>query len=264
MQQLMIGKYIPGNSLIHRLDPRAKLSIVFFYVFLVFLANNSASYGLLLLYSVLPVVFSGVPFRYILRGLKPMLWIFLFTFLLHVFTTKEGALLFEFGPISVHQKGLQQGTYMSIRFLVIILMTTLLTLTTTPIEITDGLESLLSPFKRIGLPAHEIALMMSISLRFIPTLLEETEKIMKAQASRGVDFAGGPIKERLRAMVALLVPLFISAFKRAEDLAIAMEARGYQGGGGRTKFRQLLWHVRDSAAFGSLLLTAFILVWIRS
>lgn len=264
MQQMIIGRYIPGDSVIHRLDPRAKLSIIFFYVFIVFLANNSVSYGVLLVYSLLPVALSGLPLRYILTGLKPMLWIFLFTFLLHVLTTKEGALLLQLGPVSVYEKGLQQGIYISIRFLVIIMMTSLLTFTTTPIEITDGLESLLSPFKRVGLPAHEIALMMSISLRFIPTLMEEAEKIMKAQASRGVDFTGGPIKERLHAMVALLVPLFIGAFKRAEDLAVAMEARGYQGGEGRTKFRQLLWHARDAAACVSLLVAAFILIWIRS
>ncbi|MFD3449257.1 energy-coupling factor transporter transmembrane component T family protein [Microbacteriaceae bacterium 4G12] len=263
MQQFIIGRYIPGQSFIHRLDPRAKLSIVFLYVFVVFLAQNAVSYGLLFVYTLIPLLLSGVPIRYILSGLKPILWIFLFTFFLHIFTTKEGNLLFQVGWFSVYEKGLEQGIFISLRFFVIIIMTTLLTLTTTPIEITDGIEALLHPFKKIGLPVHEIALMMSISLRFIPTLMEETEKIMKAQSSRGIDFAGGPIKDRLRAVVSLLVPLFVSAFKRAEDLAIAMEARGYQGGEGRTKFRQLAWKQIDNLALLSLLLVAFILVWIR-
>ncbi|MGR5983137.1 energy-coupling factor transporter transmembrane component T family protein [Bacillus cereus] len=162
------------------------------------------------------------------------------------------------------KKGLEQGIYISIRFFVIILMTTLLTLTTTPIEITDGLETLLKPLKRIKVPVHEIALMMSISLRFIPTLMDETSKIMKAQSSRGIDFAGGPIKDRMKAIISLLVPLFISAFKRAEDLAIAMEARGYQSGEGRTKFRQLRWKTSDTVTIISLLCLACILAWVRS
>ncbi|WP_028400884.1 energy-coupling factor transporter transmembrane component T family protein [Ectobacillus panaciterrae] len=263
MQQLIIGKYIPGQSLIHRLDPRAKLSMVFLYVFVVFLADNAVSYALLFLYILIPLILSRVPVRYILSGLKPILWIFLFTFLLHVLTTKEGELLFQAGGFSIYEKGLEQGIFISLRFFVILVMTTLLTLTTTPIEITDGMETLLHPFKKIGLPVHEIALMMSISLRFIPTLMEETEKIMKAQSSRGTDFAGGPIKDRLKAVVALLVPLFISAFKRAEDLAIAMEARGYQGGDGRTKFRQLLWQRKDTLAVLSLLLLTLLLLWTR-
>ncbi|WP_379971417.1 energy-coupling factor transporter transmembrane component T family protein [Ectobacillus sp. sgz5001026] len=263
MQQLIIGKYIPGQSLVHQLDPRAKLTIVFLYVFIVFLANNVASYSLLLVFSILPLVLSRVPIRYIATGLKPVLWIFLFTFLLHVFTTKEGSVLFQVGWVSIYQKGLEQGIFISLRFFIIIIITTLLTLTTTPIEITDGMEALLRPFKRFGLPVHEIALMMSISLRFIPTLMEETEKIMKAQASRGTDFAGGPISDRLKAVVSLLVPLFINAFRRAEDLAIAMEARGYRGGEGRTKFRQLLWKGKDTVALISLLVLTVLLLLTR-
>lgn len=263
MQQLIIGKYIPGQSIVHQLDPRAKLTIVFLYVFIVFLANNVASYSLLLVFSLLPLLFSRVPVRYIAGGLRPVLWIILFTFFLHLFTTQGGAVLFHFGIISIYQKGLEQGIFISLRFLVIILITTLLTLTTTPIEITDGMESLLHPFKRFGIPVHEIALMMSISLRFIPTLMEETEKIMKAQASRGTDFSGGPIGDRLKAVVSLLVPLFINAFRRAEDLAIAMEARGYRGGEGRTKFRQLLWKRKDTAALCSLLVLTILLLLTR-
>ncbi|MGF2716298.1 energy-coupling factor transporter transmembrane component T family protein [Bacillus cereus] len=247
MQQLIIGRYIPGQSLIHQLDPRTKLLIVFLYVF-----------------ALIALFFAKVPIRYVLSGLKPILWIFLFTFFLHIFTNKEGEVLFQLGWFSIHEKGLEQGIYISIRFFVIILMTTLLTLTTTPIEITDGLETLLKPLKRMKVPVHEIALMMSISLRFIPTLMDETSKIMKAQASRGIDFAGGPIKDRMKAIISLLVPLFISAFKRAEDLAIAMEARGYQSGEGRTKFRQLRWKISDTVTIVSLLCLACILAWVRS
>ncbi|CAM4284013.1 MULTISPECIES: energy-coupling factor transporter transmembrane component T family protein [Bacillus] len=264
MQQLIIGRYIPGDSLIHQLDPRTKLLIVFLYVFVVFLANNAISYGFLFLYALIALFFAKVPIRYVLSGLKPILWIFLFTFFLHIFTNKEGEVLFQLGWFSIHEKGLEQGIYISIRFFVIILMTTLLTLTTTPIEITDGLETLLKPLKRIKVPVHEIALMMSISLRFIPTLMDETSKIMKAQSSRGIDFAGGPIKDRMKAIISLLVPLFISAFKRAEDLAIAMEARGYQSGEGRTKFRQLRWKTSDTVTIISLLCLACILAWVRS
>ncbi|MBO9131124.1 energy-coupling factor transporter transmembrane protein EcfT [Bacillus sp. 165] len=264
MQQFIVGKYIPGDSYVHQMDARAKLTIVFLYVFVVFLANNALSYAVLAVFSSAALLLSRVPLRFLLRGLQPVLWIFLFTFLLHIFTTKEGTLLFQLGPISIHEKGLQQGIYISLRFLFLIMMTTLLTLTTTPIEITDGMETLLAPFKRLGMPVHEIALMMSISLRFIPTLMEETEKIMKAQSSRGIDFAGGPIQERLKAIVSLLVPLFINAFKRAEDLAVAMEARGYRGGEGRTKFRQLRWKTGDTLALLMLLLLTVLLVLIRS
>lgn len=264
MQQFIVGKYIPGQSFIHELDARAKLIIVFLYVFVVFLANNPLSYAVLAVYTCAALLGSKVPIRFIIGGLKPVLWIFAFTFLLHILTTKEGALLFQAGPISIYEKGLEQGFYISLRFLFLIMMTTLLTLTTTPIEITDGMEALLHPFKRLGLPVHEIALMMSISLRFIPTLMEETEKIMKAQSARGIDFAGGPIQERLKAVVSLLVPLFINAFKRAEDLAIAMEARGYRGGEGRTKFRNLTWKLRDSLALWSLLILIMLLLLIRS
>ncbi|MDG4657895.1 energy-coupling factor transporter transmembrane protein EcfT [Ectobacillus antri] len=263
MQQLIIGKYIPSHSIIHRLDPRTKLLFAFLYVFVVFLANDAISYTVLLLYTSIPLFLSRVPIKYIVSGLKPVLWLFLFTFLLHVLTTKEGNVLFQVGWFAVYEKGLQQGIYISLRFLLLIIITTMLTLTTTPIEITDGLETLLSPFKRIGMPVHEIALMMSISLRFIPTLMEETEKIMKAQSSRGTDFTGGPLKERLRAVIALLVPLFISAFKRAEDLAIAMEARGYRGGEGRTKFRQLQWGYKDNLALLSLVVIALVLILLR-
>ncbi|MGX4667786.1 energy-coupling factor transporter transmembrane component T family protein [Cerasibacillus sp. JNUCC 74] len=236
---IVIGQYVPGNSLVHRLDPRTKITIIFIFVFIVFLANNVWSYAILTTFALASMFTSRVPIRFILKGLMPVWFLIIFTFLLHIIITKEGTPVFEIFSFTVYSGGLIQGFAISMRFFLLILVTSLLTLTTTPIEITDAIESLLHPLKRVKFPVHELALMMSISLRFIPTLLQETEKISKAQASRGVDFRTGPIKDRVQAVVPLLVPLFVSAFKRAEELAMAMEARGYQGGEGRTKLREL-------------------------
>jgi energy-coupling factor transport system permease protein len=263
MNGLIIGKYIPIESLIHRLDARAKLLTMFLFIFIVFFANNFITYGILFIFTIVTVFLSKVPLSFYLKGLKTIWLLALFTFLLHVFTNKEGPLLYQFGWFEIHKEGVTQGIYISVRFFLLVSITTLLTLTTNPIEITDGLESLFHPFKKFGLPVHEMALMMSISLRFIPTLMEETEKIMKAQSSRGVDFSSGPIKERLKALVSLLVPLFIHSFKRAEDLAVAMEARGYQGGEGRTKFRVMKWHFRDTTCLVILLILFLILLFLR-
>ncbi|WLR50993.1 energy-coupling factor transporter transmembrane protein EcfT [Bacillus tianshenii] len=263
MKNFIIGQYVPGESVIHQMDPRSKLSAIFLFVFVVFLANNTLTYGILGLFTIAVVLLSKIPFSFLIRGLKPILWIILFTVFLHLFMTKEGSVLVDLGWLKIYEGGVEQGVFISLRLLFLIMVTTLLTLTTTPIEITDGMESLLSPFKRIGLPAHELALMMSISLRFIPTLMQETEKIMKAQTARGVDFSGGPLKERLKAIVPMLVPLFISAFRRAEDLALAMEARGYRGDAGRTKLRELSWGAKDSLAFIFLAVLAIILFYFR-
>ncbi|MGE6632433.1 energy-coupling factor transporter transmembrane component T family protein [Bacillus sp. NPDC077027] len=264
MDSMIIGKYVPGTSFVHRLDPRTKLLSIFFFVFIVFFANNYVTYALLGVFTLLVVSISRVPFYFILKGMKPILWIVLFTFILHIFMTKGGALLFHFGFLNIYEEGLRQGIFISLRFVYLIMMTTLLTLTTTPIEITDGMEKLLHPFRKMKLPVHELALMMSISLRFIPTLLEETDKIMKAQMARGVDFTSGPIKDRLKAIVPLLVPLFVSAFKRAEELATAMEARGYRGGEGRTKYRQLIWGLKDTMALFSFIILTALLVFLRN
>jgi len=260
---IIIGRYIPGHSLIHQMDPRAKLLLIFFYVFIVFLANSVLTYALLGIYTLGIVLLTKVQLRYILSGLIPILWVILFTFILHVFLTKEGDLLVDFGWLQVYEGGVTQGIFISLRLLYLIIMTTILTLTSTPIEITDGMESLLAPFKKIGLPTHELALMMSISLRFIPTLMQETEKIMKAQAARGVEFTSGPIKDRMKAVVPLLIPLFISSFKRAEELAIAMEARGYRGGEGRTKLRVLQWRGLDTLMLVLLFAMAIVLFLLR-
>jgi energy-coupling factor transport system permease protein len=264
MESIIIGKYIPTNSIIHRMDPRSKLLLIFIFVLVIFLANNPETYGLLIVYTILINQLTRVPITFILKGLKPVIWIILFTFFLHIFMTKEGALLFEWGFISIYEEGLRQGIFISIRFFLLVVMTSLLTLTTTPIEVTDGMESLLNPFKRFKLPVHELALMMSISLRFIPTLMQETEKIMKAQAARGVEFSSGPIKDRIKAIIPLLVPLFINSFRRAEELANAMEARGYRGGEGRTKLRELKWKPSDTFFLLSILLLTTILLLVRT
>ncbi len=264
MDSVIIGKYIPRESIIHRMDPRSKILLIFSFVLIIFLANNSESYGSLILYTVIVTLLTKVPLPYILKGLKPIIWIILFTFVLHVLMTKEGEVLFQWGWFRIHEEGLRQGIFISIRFFLLVVMTSLLTLTTTPIEVTDALESLLHPFKRIGLPVHELALMMSISLRCIPTLMQETEKIMKAQTARGVEFTSGLITERLKAVIPLLVPLFINSFRRAEELANAMEARGYRGGEGRTKLRELKWKLSDTMFLSSVFLVTLILLFIRS
>ncbi|WP_423059783.1 energy-coupling factor transporter transmembrane component T family protein [Bacillus safensis] len=264
MDSMIIGKYVPGSSFVHRLDPRTKLLSIFFFVFIVFFANNYITYGLLGVFTILVVMVSQVPLYFILKGMKPILWIVLFTFILHIFMTKDGSLLFHLGFLNIYEEGLKQGIFISLRFVYLIMMTTLLTLTTTPIEVTDGMEKSVHSFRKIKLPVHELALMMSISLRFIPTLLEETDKIMKAQMARGVDFTSGPLKDRLKAIVPLLVPLFVSAFKRAEELATAMEARGYRGGEGRTKYRQLVWGMKDTFTLLLFILLTALLVLLRN
>lgn len=236
---IVIGQYVPGNSLIHRLDPRTKITIIFFFVIFVFFANTLLSYSVLTLFALTSMLTTRIQIRYIMKGLTPIWFLIIFTFMLHLIVTKDGRVLIEIFNFKVHAGGVIQGFAISMRFFLLILITSLLTLTTTPIEITDAIEEMLHPLKKLKFPVHELALMMSISLRFIPTLMQETDKISKAQASRGVDFRTGPIKSRIQAIIPLLIPLFVSAFKRAEELAMAMEARGYNGGEGRTKLREL-------------------------
>lgn len=264
LEKMIFGRYIPGDSIVHRIDARAKLIFVFLFIAIVFLANSWITYGLLILFTLFIVRLSGIRFYFIVMGLKPVLFLLIFTFLLHTFFTKEGTVLLDLGFTEIYTGGIIQGVFIAIRFFVLVVMTTILTLTTTPISITDALELLLNPLKKIKMPVHELALMMSISLRFIPTLMDETDKIMKAQMARGSDMTTGPFKERLKAVVPLLIPLFVSAFKRAEDLATAMEVRGYKGGEGRTRFRQLDWKMRDTGAIIVLLGLAVALVLLRS
>lgn len=264
LEKMIFGRYIPGDSIVHRIDARAKLVFVFLFIAIVFLANNWITYGLLIAFTLTIVAVSGIRFYFIVSGLRPVLFLLVFTFLLHTFFTKEGTVLLDLGFTEIYTGGVIQGIFIAIRFFVLVVMTTILTLTTTPISITDALELLLNPLKKIKLPVHELALMMSISLRFIPTLMDETDKIMKAQMARGSDMTTGPFKERMKAVVPLLIPLFVSAFKRAEDLATAMEVRGYKGGEGRTRYRQLDWNLRDTVALLLLLVFAVGLFLLRS
>lgn len=213
---------------------------------------------------MLAVAITRIPLRFIIKGLTPIWFLIFFTFLLHLFLTKEGPIVVDWWIFTFHKGGIIQGLIISLRFLLLILMTSLLTLTTTPIEITDAIEALLYPLNKVKFPVHELALMMSISLRFIPTLMQETDKISKAQASRGVDFRTGKFKERLKAIIPLLVPLFVSAFKRAEELAMAMEARGYQGGEGRTKLRELTYVTRDIVMFVIFIVMVIGLFFLRN
>ncbi|MED3561512.1 energy-coupling factor transporter transmembrane protein EcfT [Bacillus xiapuensis] len=264
MEKMIFGRFVPADSVVHRMDPRSKLIIIFLFVCIIFFANNWMTYVLIGIYTFFMIALSKIPVRFLYTGLKPIIWLVLFTFVMQLLFTKQGNLLFHIGPLKVYEQGLRMGIFISLRFFFLILMTSLLTLTTSPIEITDGLETILHPLKKIRFPVHEMALMMSIALRFIPTLMQETDKIMKAQIARGVEFSSGPIKERIKAIIPLLIPLFVSSFKRAEDLAIAMEARGYRGGEGRTKYRQLNWSNRDSIQIVLFVLLTILLILLRS
>ncbi|MDW2886789.1 energy-coupling factor transporter transmembrane component T family protein [Exiguobacterium artemiae] len=260
---MIVGQHIPGTSYLHRSSAVAKIIFAFCFIPLVFLANNAATNIFLLLFTFFALASSKLPIRYVLKGLRPILFLIVFTFIIQLLFTREGAILFEFGWFRIYEEGLRLAIIVSLRFFYLVSITTLVTLTTSPIELTDAIELLLKPFKVVRVPTHEIALMLSISLRFLPTLAEETEKIMKAQQARGVDLSAGPIKERLRAIIPLLIPLFISAFKRAEDLATAMEARGYRGGEGRTRLRESKWTTRDTGLILLLVVLGLLLVYLR-
>ena len=260
---MIVGQHIPGTSYLHRSSAVAKIIFAFCFIPLVFLANNAATNIFLLLFTFFALASSKLPIRYVLKGLRPILFLIIFTFIIQLLFTREGAVLFEFGWFKIYEEGLRLAIIVSLRFFYLVSITTLVTLTTSPIELTDAIELLLKPFKVVRVPTHEIALMLSISLRFLPTLAEETVKIMKAQQARGVDLSAGPIKERLRAIIPLLIPLFISAFKRAEDLATAMEARGYRGGEGRTRLRESKWTTRDTGLILLLVALGLLLVYLR-
>lgn len=250
IRDITIGQYYPTSSVVHDLDPRTKILITFAYIFGLFFINSFIGYVFVALCFFGAVKLSKVPLKFILRGLKSIMFILLFTVALNMFFTRTGNTLISFGILTVTDEGIMIAAKMGIRLMLLIVGSSLLTLTTSPIELTDGIESLLSPFAKIGVPAHEIAMMMSISLRFIPILLEETDKIMKAQMARGADFESGNIIQRAKAMIPIMVPLFISAFRRAEELAMAMEARCYRGGNGRTRMNKLCYKKLDAYAFG--------------
>ncbi len=263
-KNMVIGQYVPGTSFIHKLDPRSKLLFIFIFVIIIFLANNAVTYGLLTLLTVTGIVFSQISTRYIVKGLRPIIFLILLTSVLHLWMTKEGDILLQWQFITIYEGGVKQAIFIGLRLILLISTTSLLTLTTSPIDLTDGLERLFKPFEKIGLPAHELALMMSIALRFIPTLMEETEKIMKAQMARGANFESGGLMKRAKNMIPLLVPLFVSSFKRAEELAMAMEARGYRGGKGRTRLKQLQFTWRDCVLGAITVMLVVLLLLLRS
>lgn len=237
-KNLTIGQHYPVDSPVHELDPRVKIIITFLFIISLFLIESFTTYLIVVAFLTIAISVSKVPIKFVIKGLRPILLIIVITFVINLLMT-PGKIIFHIGFIKITEEGLKQAGFMAIRLTLLIMGTSLLTLTTSPIILTDGIEALLKPFKRLGLPAHELAMMMTIALRFIPTLMEETEKIMKAQKSRGADFESGNIMSRAKNLVPLLVPLFISAFRRADELAMAMEARCYRGGENRTRMRQL-------------------------
>lgn len=262
LSDITIGQYFPGNSLLHRMDPRVKILLLLFFLIGVFVFDTVPSYALFSILTLACFMVSRIPLRMMLRSVRPLLWIILFTFFIHLFSTpgEEMARIWIFG---MTWEGLRQGCFISLRLVLLILLSSLLTFTTSPLKLTDAMERLLSPLKKLGVPAHELAMMMTIALRFIPTLVEETDKIMKAQQSRGSDFTTGNILQKARHIVPILVPLFISSFRRADELAMAMEARCYHGGEGRTQMKMLKVTSVDYLACGGSILFGGLLAFLK-
>ena len=263
MKNVALGQYYPSGSILHRIDPRMKVIIALLYIVATFLAKNVAAFGLLLASSLILILVSRIPLRIVLSAVKPILFIMLFTMIINVFFVGGETLLLEWKFIRIYTEGLWQAAFMVVRIFVLIVGTSMfLTYTTTPIMLTDALEQLLAPLRVLHLPVHEFAMMMTIALRFIPTLMEETEKIMAAQKARGADFASGSLLSRARALIPILIPLFVSAFRRADELATAMECRCYHGGEGRTRMTVLHYRASDFAALVLMLAfgTAIVLI----
>lgn len=262
IRDITLGQYFPGNSAVHQLDPRTKLVLLVVYIAALFTAVNWISYCIVLAFLALAIAISRIPVRSILHGMKPLVMILIFTGILNIFFTPGETQILSFWKIRIYLEGIVRALFMTARIFMLITGTFLLTYTTSPISLTDGLESLLSPLKKLRFPVHELSMMMCIAMRFIPTLIEETDKIMSAQKSRGADFESGKLMDRVRALIPILVPLFVGSFRRADELATAMECRCYHGGDGRTKMKQLHYASGDLAAFaiGACLLASVILL----
>lgn len=258
IRDITIGQFYPAESSIHALDSRIKIISTLIYIFSLFLVNRYFGFALVAIFLAVIIHVSKVPLKFILRGLKSIVIIIMFTVVLNVFMSSGNTVLFQYGFIKITAEGIYAAGLMALRLIFLIVGSSLLTLTTSPIQLTDGIEILIKPLKKIGVPSHEIAMMMTIALRFIPTLLEETDKIMKAQSARGADFETGNIIKRAKSMVPILVPLFISAFRRADDLAMAMEARCYHGDEGRTRMKQMVMVKNDYIAIVVMILFAVI------
>jgi energy-coupling factor transport system permease protein len=260
LKNITLGQYFPGDSFIHRLDPRTKLLATVALIAIVFVAQGFSGFLLIAAFVIGCAASTGIHLKYLIRGLKPIMFIIIFTFVLNLFFQTEGKELVHIGFIRITDQGLRMASFMAARLILLVVSSQLLTLTTSPIALTDGLEALFRPLEVIHFPAHEIAMMMSIALRFIPTLMDEADKIMKAQKARGANFETGSLIQRAKAMVPLLVSLFVGAFRRAEDLALAMDARCYRGGAGRTRMKQLKFGKNDviAAVIMALLLAGVI------
>ncbi len=255
LRDITLGQYYPGESIIHKLDARIKIMGTFVFIASLFVIDDFWGYIPIVGFLAMSIALSRVPLKFMLKGLRPIFIIIIITFIINMFMT-PGTPLVEFGIFKITEEGLRQALFMASRLALLIVGSSLLTLATKPITLTDGIERLLNPYKRIGLPAHELAMMMTIALRFIPTLLEETDKIMKAQMARGADFESGNLISRAKALIPLLVPLFISAFRIAQDLAMAMEARCYRGGDNRTRMHEMKLGMKDAVAV--IILIAFL------
>ena len=259
IRDITLGQYYPVDSVIHRMDPRTKLFGTMVFIISLFLSDNIVTYVIATLFLVMCIRLSKVPFSFMVRGLKAIVFLLLISVSFNLFLT-DGKVLFQIGFLKITQEGIATACFMGLRLMYLVIGSSVMTLTTTPNQLTDGLEKLMRPLNKIKVPVHEIAMMMSIALRFIPILMEETDKIMKAQIARGADFESGNIIQRAKAMIPLLVPLFISAFRRANDLAMAMEARCYRGGDGRTKMKPLKYNPRDYKGYAVLVLYVIVLI----
>jgi len=264
IRDITLGQYYMANSMLHQLDPRVKIVCTFLFLISLFVQRNVVGYAAATLFLVFIISMSTVPLSFILRGLKPIIILLMFTVVLNLFLTPGEALLFQWRFLRIFEEGVRNATYMGIRLIYLLIGSSLMTFTTTPNSLTDGLESLLKPLEKVKVPVHEVAMMMSIALRFIPILLEETDKIMKAQLARGADLDSGSVFRRVKAMVPILVPLFVSAFRRANDLALAMESRCYHGGEGRTKMKPLKYRRKDVIAYGIMIVYLGIMIGARN
>lgn len=260
---LILGRYIPGDSVLHRLDPRNKLLIVVYFIGLTFFANNWGTNGLLFLLISVGVWLAKLPIRFFLNGLRPLLWLILFTVLMQLIFTRGGHVFWQWGWLSISEVGLVNGAIVFCRFVLIVFISTLLTLTTPPLALADGIAALIKPLRWLHFPVDEIALMLGLALRFVPTLMDETSRIMDAQRSRGVDFGTGNLFQQMKALVPLLIPQFVSSFKRADELGTAMEARGYQGPSQRSHYRILQFHRADVVTVCLMLVFTIIFMVVR-
>ncbi len=259
LKDITLGQYFPGTSFVHRLDPRTKILSLIAYITVIFFIKGFAGYLALALFVTICVASSKIPFKFVIKGLKPIMVFVVITAVFNLFLT-DGEILWKRGFLKITKEGVRLAAFMVLRLFFLVFGTSLITLTTSPIALTDGLEYLLSPFKKIGVPAHELAMMMTIALRFVPTLLEETDKIIKAQTARGADFDSGNILKRAKAMIPILIPLFISAFRSADDLAVAMECRCYSGGENRTRMRTLKMGAIDIIGWVAIVILVLIIV----